>query len=107
MAYTIKLVKLVTGDTVLGKYNEDQKELESVAMLQTVPTQQGVQMILLPFGYPFEETFDAKIAYTHVLYEYKKCPEDLEKKYLEATSNITIASGSTLQNMGNISSLLK
>ena len=76
-------------------------------MLQTVPTQQGVQMILLPFGYPFEEGFDAKIDYVHVLYEYKKCPEDIEKKYLEATSNITIASGSTLQNMNNISSLLK
>lgn len=107
MSYTIKLVKLVSGDTVIGKYSEQSNMLESVAMLQTVPTQQGVQMILLPFGYPFEETFDAKIAQIYILYEYKKCPEDLENKYLEATSNITIASGSTLQNMGNISSLLK
>lgn len=107
MSYTIKLVKLVSGDTVIGKYNQETNELESIAMLQTVPTQQGVQMVLLPFGYPFEEGFEGKVQYTHVLYEYKKCPEDLESKYIEATSNITIASGSTLQNMGNIPSLLK
>ncbi|MDE7469076.1 MAG: hypothetical protein K2M30_02190 [Desulfovibrionaceae bacterium] len=48
MSYTIKLVKLVTGDTVIGKYSEENKALDSVAMLQTVPTQQGVQMIILP-----------------------------------------------------------
>lgn len=107
MAYNVKLVKLVNGDTVIGKHNAEQEILESVAILQTIPTQQGVQMALLPFGYPFEDGFDATIKACHILYEYKKCPEDLEAKYLEATSNITIASTSTLQNIGNISSLLK
>ncbi|MCT4533955.1 hypothetical protein [Halodesulfovibrio sp.] len=93
MAYEIKLVKLVSGDMLIGKANVEDNMLTDVAVLQTVPTQQGVQMMLLPFGYPFEQDFDAKISTEHVIYEYKECPEDLKTKYLEATSNLTVSTG--------------
>ncbi|MDL2207789.1 hypothetical protein LJB82_03600 [Desulfovibrio sp. OttesenSCG-928-M16] len=93
MAYDIRMVKLVTGETSLGKYNEVGKCLDDPAVLQTVPTQQGVQMMLMPFGYPFDNEFTGNVSYTHVLYEYKTCPEELKNKYLEACSNLTLSSG--------------
>ena len=93
MAYDIRLVKLIDGEMVIGKYNDDKKALTDVAILQTIPTQQSVQMLILPFGYPFDQEFDAEIPMTHVLYTYKHCPDDIQTKYLEATSNITLATG--------------
>ncbi len=116
MAYDIRLVKLINGEIVLGKYNEAKNALEEPALLQTVPTEQGVQMLLLPFGYPFEQEFGGDISMTHSMYEYKNAPEDIKNKYLEATSNLTLANSSTLRNLNmsgaegkvsDISSLLK
>ena len=92
MAYDIRLVKLINGETVLGKYDEETKGLSDVAILQTVPTQQGVQMLLLPFGYPFETEISGAIKEEHILYTFKHFPEELKNKYLEATSNLTISS---------------
>ena len=92
MAYDIRLVKLINGETVLGKYDEEAKGLKDVAILQTVPTQQGVQMVLLPFGYPFENEISGSIKEEHILYTFKHFPEELKNKYLEATSNLTISS---------------
>jgi hypothetical protein len=116
MAYEVKLVKLVSGDMVIGKAGVEIGKLTEIAALQTVPTQQGVQMMLLPFGYPFEQDFDGSIETTHVLYEYKNCPEELKSKYIEAISNLTLSTGGlgglNLQNPGggkvsDISKLLK
>ena len=61
MAYDIRLMKLVTGELIIGKYDADKDCLNEVATLQTVPTQQGVQMMLLPYGYPFEPDFTGSI----------------------------------------------
>ncbi|MGL4722180.1 MAG: hypothetical protein ACRCV3_02640 [Desulfovibrionaceae bacterium] len=107
MAYDIKLVKISTGDTVMGKYNADTNVIDSPAILQSIPTQEGVQMVLLPFGYPFEDSFSGEISYTHVLYEYKNIPDELRSKYTEAVSNITIASPSALSMSGSIPGLIK
>lgn len=114
MAYDIRLVKLINGETVLGKWDEDAGKITDVALLQTLPTQQGgVQMLLLPFGYPFETEVGGEIALSHVLYEYKKIPEELKTKYLEATSNLTLSTAGDLKNLSNlaapgkISNLLK
>ena len=93
MAYDIRMVKLVTGETTIGKYDAQATALTDPAVLQTVPTQQGVQMMLMPFGYPFDNEFTGSVSYTHVLYEYKNCPEELKTKYMEATSNLTLSSG--------------
>ena len=52
-AFDIKMVKLVSGEIVLGKYNAEKDMLENVVQLQNVPTQQGMQMLLAPYGFPF------------------------------------------------------
>lgn len=93
MAYDIRMVKLVSGETVLGKYDAAASVINDPAVLQTIPTQQGVQMMLAPYGYPFDAEFAGSIAYAHVIYEYKTCPEDLKTKYMEACSNLTLSSG--------------
>ncbi|MDY7000380.1 MAG: hypothetical protein SVS15_01195 [Thermodesulfobacteriota bacterium] len=100
--YDIRLVKLINGDMVLGKWMEAERKLKDVAMLQTLPSQQGVQMLLLPFGYPFESEVQGEISFDHVLYKYNKFPEELKTKYLEACSNLTISSPGDLGNLRNM-----
>ncbi len=93
MAYTIKLVKLVSGELVLGKYDEQSKTLTEVAALQMMPTQQSMQLLMLPYGYPFEQDFNGTIHQQHFMYEYKKLPDDIETRYMEAISNLTLNTG--------------
>jgi hypothetical protein len=112
MAYDIRLVKLINGETVIGKWSEDGKTLNDPAVLQTVQAQGGVQMMLMPFGYPFENEMSGEISTAHVLYEYKKAPEELKTKYLEASSSLTLSTSGGLGGLGgmgggDISSLLK
>lgn len=110
MAYDIRLVKIITGEMIIGKYSAEKNALTDVAVLQTVPTQQGVQMMLLPYGYPFDQDFDGELSYEHVLYTYKKYPTDLNDKYLEAISNLSLSSGGLggldLKNPGGSGGLL-
>ncbi|RQD63915.1 hypothetical protein [Desulfonatronovibrio magnus] len=104
MAYDIRLVKIVTGDMVLGKWDESAQKMTDLATLQMVPTQQGgVQMVLLPFGYPIDNELTGEIEGKHILYTYKNVPEDLKSKYLEASSNLTISSAGDLKNLNNLS----
>jgi hypothetical protein len=121
MAYDIRMVKLVNGDLVIGKWDEGERKINDPAMIQALPTQQGgIQMMILPFGYPFEAEITGSIGFEHILYEYKKTPEELKTKYLEASSNLTLSTArdlKTLQRMsggaakpgkvGDISSLIK
>lgn len=114
MAYDICMVKLITGEMVIGKRDAEKKTINDPAVLQTVPTQQGVQMMLMPYGYPFEQEFTGALSEDHVIYTYAKCPDELKDKYLEATSNLTLSSGGlgglNLKNPGaggDISSLLR
>ncbi|GAB7081761.1 hypothetical protein [Megalodesulfovibrio paquesii] len=100
MAYDIRLVKLITGDIILAKFQDDL--FKDPAILQTIPTEAGVQMLLLPFGYPFEQDFGGEIKAEHVLYNYKSCPEELKTKYLEAVSNLTLAGAGSLRNLGGM-----
>lgn len=102
MAYDIRLMKLINGEMVLGKYAGDENKLKDVALLQVVPTQQGAQMMLLPFGYPFETEIEGEISLDHIMYEYKKFPEELKSKYLEAVSNLTISTAGDLKNLGGL-----
>ena len=99
--YDIRLVKLVNGDMVLGKWDQDKGVIKDPAILQTVPTQQGgMQMLLLPFGYPFDQNMDGEIELRHVIYQYKTVPEELKTKYLEATTNLTLSAPGGLRNLG-------
>ena len=93
MAYDIRLVKIVTGEMVIGKYDAEANQLKDVAAIQTIPTQQGVQMMILPYGYPFDQEFSGVIDGRHFLFEYSRTPQDIQDKYLEATSNLSLSSG--------------
>ena len=93
MAYDIRLMKLVTGELIIGKYDADKDCLNEVATLQTVPTQQGVQMMLLPYGYPFEPDFTGSIEGKNFLYRYANTPKELQDKDIDACTNLTVAGG--------------
>jgi inosine-uridine nucleoside N-ribohydrolase len=93
MSYDIRLVKLVSGDMVVGKFNAETNKIDEPASIQAMPTQQGTQMVLLPFGYPFDQEMHGEISMDHVLFEYKNCPEELKTKYIEAATNISLSSG--------------
>ncbi len=93
MAYDIRLAKIVSGDTVIGKFDATTEGINDPAILQTVPTGQGVQMMILPFGYPFDTEFSGRIAKEHIIFVYNTCPEEIQTKYLEASSNLTLSSG--------------
>lgn len=93
MAYDIRLMKLVTGELVIGKYHEDKDCLTDTAAIQTIPSQQGVQMMMLPYGYPFEADFKGTIEGKFFLYRYSTTPKELQDKYIEACTNLTVAGG--------------
>ena len=114
MARDIRLVKMINGDMVLGKWEEEEGKIKDPALLQTMPTEQGgVQMMLLPYGYPFDNEIGGELSIEHVLYQYQNVPGDLVNKYTEASSNLTISSANDLQNLdkmtgeqgGNISNI--
>ena len=77
----------------MGKYDAEKDCVKDVATLQTVPTQQGVQMMMLPYGYPFESDFSGTIEGKHFMFRYKDAPQELQDKYLEACTNLTVAGG--------------
>ncbi|MDR2883523.1 MAG: hypothetical protein LBV09_00260 [Deferribacteraceae bacterium] len=92
MQYDIRLIKLVSSETVMGHFNATTNTLEDVVIIQAMPTASGsVQLAMLPFGFPYEEEIHAKIEARHFLYEYKNTPEELKNKYIEAKSSIKIA----------------
>ena len=93
MDYDIRLAKLVSGDMIVGKFDEAASKITDPATIQAMPTQQGTQMVLLPFGYPFDQEMHGEISMNHVLFQYKNCPEELKDKYLEALTNISLSSG--------------
>jgi hypothetical protein len=76
----------------MGNFDEEAKRIKEVVMIQTIPTAGGVQLAILPYGFPYEDEINGEIDGKFIIYEYTKVPEDLKKKYLEAKSNIKIAS---------------
>ena len=101
MAYDIRLVKIVTGELVIGKFDTEANALKDVAIMQTVPTQQGVQLMMLPYGYPFDHDCSGSIDARHFLFEYKSTPQDVQDKYLEVCSNLSLSSGGLNPNPQN------
>lgn len=101
MAYDIRLMKLVTGELVMGKYDAEKDELSDVAAIQTIPSQQGVQMMMLPYGYPFDSEFNGKIEGKFFIFRYDSTPKELQDKYIEACTNLTVAGGLGKLQFGN------
>lgn len=88
----IRFVKLVSGDAILAVYEEETKTYKDIAVVQAIPSGAGMQIAILPFGFPYEEEIGGEISADKVIYTYSKVPEELIEKYIEAKSNITIAS---------------
>lgn len=102
MSYeNVKFVKLISGDAVIGIYDEETKKLNDVAIIQTIPTASGMQLAILPFGFPYEDEIGGSIDASFIIYEYKKFPQEIVNKYLEAKSNIKITSN--LGDLGGVS----
>lgn len=101
MAYDIRLMKLVTGELVIGKYDAEKDCLNEAGLIQSIPTQQGVQMLMLPYGYPFEPNFTGTIEGKNFLYRYGSTPQELQDKYIEAATNLTVAGGLGKLQFGN------
>ncbi len=91
-AYKVSMVKLVSGEIVLGKYDAEKDVLTDVVTLQNVPTQQGMQMLLAPYGFPFENTYDAVLEGRFIMYRFKETAKELEDKYIEVTTNLSVSS---------------
>jgi len=100
MAHEIRLMKLINGEIIIGKYAPEENKIKDVAAIQTIPTQQGVQMLILPFGYPFDNEINGEISLDHVMYQFKSCPDELKTKYLEASSNLTLSTPGDLRGLG-------
>ncbi len=98
---SVKFVKLVTGETVIGTYNPEKNGLEDVAQIQVIPGSAGIQIAILPYGFPFEEKITGFISMDKVVYEFSHVPQDLENKYYEAKSNIRISSTMPNANLEN------
>ena len=88
-AYDIRMMKLVSGEIVLGKYDAEKDQLTDVAQLQNVPTQQGMQMLITPYGFPFENKFHAVMEGRFILYRFSDTPKELQDKYIEVTTGLT------------------
>ncbi len=97
MIKEIKMLKLVTGETVVGKYNPEDNSLEEVAFFQHVPAKDGMQMMLFPYGYPFVQALDAKISLQHVIFTYNSFPADIIDRYLELCEKATLQNAQSVQ----------
>ncbi|MGE4496580.1 MAG: hypothetical protein AB7E48_01770 [Deferribacterales bacterium] len=90
----IKFVKLVSGDTCIGIKDDEKNILKDVAVVQAVPMGgSGIQIAILPFGFPYEDEIGGEIGWDKVMYVYAEFPEDIKNKYIEAKSGIRMAGG--------------
>ncbi len=99
MAEDIRLFKLVTGEIIIGNYDADVDIVDDVATLQSVPMQGGgMQMMIVPYGVPFENTLCGKIEGNNILYRYQELPAEIKEKYIEVRETIKTKGGmGTLQ----------
>ncbi len=94
MDTNIKMAKLVTGEVVVGKVNNEANVLEEVVVFQPTPPQQQQtqgQIMLLPYGYPFTQKLEAKISLNHVVMIYSEIIGDTKDRYLELLEKARLA----------------
>jgi len=84
MAQDMRLVKLISGELVLGKYDKEAGALTNAASLQVTIKPQGMQIMMLPYGYPFQHGFTASIDEKYIMFTYETLPENIEAKYHDA-----------------------
>ena len=52
-----------------------------------------IRLMMLPYGYPFEPNFSGTLEGKTFLYRYADTPKELQDKYIEASTNLTVAGG--------------
>ncbi|MDD6088656.1 MAG: hypothetical protein PUB69_05030 [Desulfovibrionaceae bacterium] len=100
MAKPIRMFKLISGEIVIGKYDEESGNLEDLGTIEIAGTASGPQMMLIPYGYPFEQEFSGSVHSSFFMYEFTRIPEGLDTQYLEACSKLSIARSSGLYGTG-------
>ena len=90
MSYDIRMAKITSGEVIIGKYDAKKKCFNEVAGIQVTASKEGKQMLILPYAYPFEQVFCATIEEKHIIYVFTKTPEELQKKYIEILTNISM-----------------
>jgi len=90
MSENVRFVKLVSGENVIGVLEDG--VIKDLVMVQAVPAGGGMQIAILPYGFPFEEDVRGEIKEEHIMFEFDKLPEELLNKYIESKSDIKIAS---------------
>ena len=84
----IRLVKLVTGEFCVGTDDEEFHGIKDVALLQFNQNENGININLVAYGFPFEQEFGGFIYNDNIVYEIENLPEDLKVKYTEALSSM-------------------
>ncbi len=87
MSQNFKLVKLVTGEVVAGMLDEKAGVLKDVAILQISAKDQKMQLLLFPYGYPFQQTFTVAVEAKHFMFVFDAVPDHLEDRYNAACAH--------------------
>jgi hypothetical protein len=89
MSDKIVFAKLVSGEMILAEKDAEAGVVRNICQVQVMPTQTGgMQIAIVPFGFPFEDEVRGEIALANVLFEFKDVPTDLADKYIETKTNI-------------------
>lgn len=96
----IKLCRLNTGETVVGKVDEDKGKLENVLLLQAQPdpTGQGIRMGIAPYWAPYSRA-EANIDIDKIVADTDADPQ-LRDQYMQITTGIVTATPADLKNIG-------
>jgi|GEM_PF-3850348 len=96
----IKLGKLMSGETIVGRLNNDETELENCLLLQAMPAPdgQGLRIGIAPFWSPFSDD-KANIELNKLICSPIDANEQLIGQYMQITSGITMATPGDLKNM--------
>lgn len=90
----VVLARCSWGDWVIGRRSKDGTSVENVGIIQFAPSQVGgMQVAILPVGFPFDSGFDGSLPMTALVYFVDKIPTEIENKYIEVSSGILLSGG--------------
>ncbi len=87
-----QVLKLITGEEIIGKVLEDNEEyisLSNVRSIELVENDDGLSVRLYPYMYSSQDA-ELDFEYEHII-TYCLPDEELEKTYLEQCLNIDIS----------------
>ena len=85
MAYDIRLVKLINGETVLGKWDEAAGNWWTWPCCRRFRPSRACRCCFC-LRHPFETEVGGDISLTHVLYEYRSAPKNSKPAILRPSA---------------------